>query len=129
MVVVLTVKKTDYIQEGGENMPQKKNLRKLQLIQDFLEKKDAQNTQSTIIAPTKEELSSEKCYFDYSPPQFKGDVRLSCQHKTRSGELQHREFILIIKTNLLDMLGREKKLRGKALEDYYEKQKNNTIPI
>ena len=90
----------------------KNNLRKQQLLQEFLESKSI----SPLIS--KEELSGEKCYWDYSPPKFSGDIRLSCQHRSRSGELQHRELIILFPTGILEQLGREGKLKGKALEDY-----------
>ena len=95
----------------------KNNLRKQQLLQEFLESKgEIEKPTSPLI--NKEELSGEKCYWDYSPPKFSGDMRLSCQHRSRSGELQHRELIILFPTGILEQLGREGKLKGKALEDY-----------
>lgn len=111
---------------GRISMAQQKNLRKLQLIQEFLEKKSSQgkvdinNSCPSYKEPTKEELDSNQCFFDYSSPKFKGDMRFSCQHKTRSGELQHRELIVVIPdSKLLSTLGRNNQLRGRALGEYY----------
>ena len=95
----------------------KNNLRKQQLLQEFLESKgEIEKPISLLIS--KEELSGEKCYWDYSPPKFSGDIRLSCQHRSRSGELQHRELIILFPTGILEQLGREGKLKGKALGEY-----------
>ena len=97
---------------------------KQQLIEKYLKEKGKPLLPLPQVAvegkkkPTKEEIREGECLWDYSPPSFKGDIRLSCQHRSRSGELQHRELIILFPTGILEQLGREGKLKGKALGEY-----------